>query len=84
MIYLFTSEDVEEVSKLFNIHCTYWSMLLKSLNFAFKVKEIIALKDSIKEIMEMGEFDENSKDFVKNVRMGDTSFKMFLGSAWLK
>lgn len=84
MIYLFTSDDVQEVSKLFNVHCTYWAMLFKSLNFVYKLKKIIALKRSLHELIRSSKCDENSEDFVKNVRFGYICYRTFLSFGWSK
>lgn len=59
-------------------------MLLKTLNFGFKVKEIIELKKSLEELIKSGNFDENCEDFVKNVKLGYISYKAFIYLAWLK
>lgn len=52
--------------------------MFKCVNFAFKVKEIKVLKRSLDDLLKTGGFDEQSDDFVKNVRRGYNSFRGFL------
>lgn len=83
-IYLFTSDDVETISKVFNIYLTYLGLLFKTINFAFKFKKIIALKSSLNELITFGKFDEKSDRFLKGVKRGYKCYKALLFSAWIR
>ena len=80
---MFSSNDVEEISKLFNSYCTYVAMFLKSLNFMFRFKNIIALRKTLNDIIESCHLDGNDPRFLHYIKRGLTCYKAELFAAWI-
>lgn len=78
------AESLAEVSELFSTYCTFSATLLKTLNFLYKFHKIVALKDSILKICKDEGFDENSKEFVKDIKRGLFGYKTLLTLGMIK
>lgn len=83
-INLFASQNVKTLSNLFNIYCSYWALILKTINFIYRFREISALKDSLHQLIITGEFDENADNFVKKVKQGYMAYRSLLFSGMIR
>lgn len=75
--------NLEEISRVLTIYFTYIALMFKSVTFMFNIKEIIKLKKSLKNVIESGNFDENSDDFIKDVRAARNTYLALFYSGWM-
>lgn len=74
-VHLSTSSGVRDASRLVHMYCAMWGLLLKTMNFSFKVKEIFQMKQLLREIIDDENVNENSEAFIKNVKRGFNCFR---------